>query len=235
MAESLKNVSRRLAQAMNLELIPSVTEETRTSRSNRSKTASKVGGHISNGLEWEQACIARVRSGEWNAFDKLIAAYGTRIYTHLYRLVGNREEAEDLAQETFLRAYRYLDSYDSIRPFGNWLYAIATNVGLGTLRVRSRQEELQVWDGRPQDQNADRVVYAGEDGRAAAQRTEMRTRIAVAVGKLPPLAAALVHLHYYEGMTIREAAGIVRCTEDAAKVALHRARKRLRLLLEEDQ
>lgn len=175
---------------------------------------------------WARACVNRVRAGEGPAFDALIGVYAGRIYSHLYRLTRSREESEDLAQETFLRAYRYLASYDVERPFRNWLYMIATNVAMTKLRgQRSGDVELD-WDWG---------AGAVGDARGEIAQRELRRSVAEAVNQLPPVVGALVHLHYFEGMTIRESAAILNMTDEAAKVALHRARRRLRGMLTEEE
>ena len=174
----------------------------------------------------EQECIAATCGGDPEAFDFLVDCYSARIYRHLYRLVKNREEAEDLTQETFLRAYRFFDRYDTARPFRSWLYTIATNLGRNAIRAqRRRGYPLQLDDDA---QPHSRTVIAQEKTLRDATAAELRDRLAKAVGRLPEKSSMLIRLHYAEQMTVREASEIVGMTESAAKVALHRARKTLR-------
>ena len=139
-------------------------------------------------------------------------------------MLRNREDAEDVVQESFLRAYRGLASFDQPRPFRKWLYTIASNLALNTLRARQRRGKTVALDfdddacGLPA--NTVPAMNVGSN--------ELADSLAKAVGGLQARPAALVHLHYMEGMTIREAAEVLDMTEEAAKVALHRARKRLR-------
>lgn len=181
---------------------------------------------------WETDCVARALDGDTTAFGKLVDEYSARIFTHLYRLVGNREEAEDLAQESFLRAYRFLARYDRSKPFRNWLYTIATNVAMNALRARRRRG----WSVSLDAESTEGLIAADtKDARQHLAHREQETRVADAVGRLPAQSASLVHLHYHEGMSIREAADIVGVSEGAAKVALHRARKSLRIWLIESE
>jgi RNA polymerase sigma-70 factor (ECF subfamily) len=146
-------------------------------------------------------------------------------------LVRHREEAEDLTQETFLRAYRFLSRYDAGRPFKNWLYTIATNVGLNALRARRRRGvsiSLEASHNVAPD-----FPLPTHDGRYAVAHRDLQDELAGALEQLPPQPALLIHLHYHEGMSIAEAAEIAGLSEGAAKVALHRARKRLREILVE--
>lgn len=171
--------------------------------------------------EDEAAWVARTLRGDEDAFGRLVDAYSSRVFTHLCRLVGNREEAEDLAQETFVRAYRFLERYDRRRPLRNWLYTIATRVGLNALRSRRRRPSVAM-DG------AAEPVDPREDGRQHAARRELEERVTEMMGRLPERSALLVHLHYREGLSVAEAAEAAGMTEGAAKVALHRARRSLR-------
>ncbi|HRI86979.1 MAG TPA: RNA polymerase sigma factor [Candidatus Hydrogenedentes bacterium] len=184
----------------------------------------------SSDTAWEIECVARVLSGDRASFDRVVDAYTARIFTHVYRITRNREEAEDVVQETFLRAYRKLANFDRLRPFRNWLYAIATNLALNALRSRQRRGQTVALDFETEPNEFDAQT---EDARAMLMRGDVAHRLARAIGMLPAQPAALVNLHYMEGMSIREAAETLNMTEDAAKVALHRARKRLRILLGE--
>jgi len=184
----------------------------------------------------EREWILQAQAGDSRAFGRLVESYAGRVYGLLYRLVRNREEAEDLAQETFVRAFRNLGRFDSTRPFRNWLYTICINAGLNVLRSRRRRGvivPLDTVDSAGSTREA--PVAPGPDARCSAMRGELRERLDTAVSQLPARSALLVQLHYTEGLPIREAAGIVGMTEGAAKVALCRARGTLRRLLVEEE
>ena len=185
--------------------------------------AARAHGPNDESGAWDRQCVIRTRHGDSAAFGLLVDHYASRIYAHLYRLVGSREEAEDLAQETFLRAYRYLDRYDTSRVFRTWLYTIATNTGLNALRTRRRQG-----DTVPLDELYPLSDAKVEEGWRVLEREERRDTVAKAIEKLSPRSALLIDLHYREGMTLREAGEIVGMSEGAAKVALLRARRALR-------
>ncbi len=177
--------------------------------------------------DWHEGNLAaQARTGDLDAFDALVALYTARIYTHLYRLLRNREEAEDVTQETFLRAYRYIYGFDASRSFRNWLYGIATNAGLDALRARKKHCQTIAFD---------EFFESKEPGGLDSHMLgELRDRLNHAVNRLPSRTAMVVHLHYYEGMTLGECAEIVDMTESAVKVALHRARHTMRKWLVED-
>ena len=183
---------------------------------------------------WEREHIARAIAGDQAAFGLIVERYASRIYTHLYRLVRNREEAEDLTQETFLRAFRFLDRFDMSRPFRNWLYTIATNVGLNALRSVKRRGIAVSLDADDPPPRGLATAAVAANGRDEAARDEVRQVLAEAVSRLAPRTAALIQLHYDEGMSIGEAAEVLGMKEGAAKVALCRARKQLREWLVEE-
>lgn len=180
------------------------------------------------GPNWERTCIEEMEGGNPEAFNRLVEQYSARIYSHLNRMLRSREEAEDATQETFIRAYRKIVSYDRTRPFRNWLYAIATNVGRNALRSRGRRIPSSRVDPGTE------VSRADDSNAVLAESHELRDRVVAAVDRLPEPLPLLIQLHYQEGLTIREAAQVLEMTEGAAKVALHRARKTLRTMLEKD-
>lgn len=176
----------------------------------------------------DREAVVRALHGDTSAFDELLERYMTRIYTHLYRFTKRREEAEDLTQETFIRAYRFLQQFDTARSFRSWLYTIATNTGINALRAKHRRIDAVSYDVRDEA-----GVVVGPDGREELARQDLKRQVAEAVDKLPPRAATLVHMHYFEGFSLREAGEVLGLSENAAKVALHRARGRLRETLAE--
>jgi RNA polymerase sigma-70 factor (ECF subfamily) len=170
--------------------------------------------------EAEIAAVRRALSGEDAAFGGIVDLYAGRIYTHLYRIVRNRQDAEDLTQEVFIKAFRFLGQYDESRPFRSWIFAIATNTAVSALR---RQKAQPAWEG-------ERTHH-----QAVASAPDLQDRVAQSVARLSPQAARLVDLHYREGMSLAEAAAVLGTTEGAAKTMLCRARKQLRQWLTEGE
>ncbi|MBI2425397.1 MAG: RNA polymerase sigma factor [Candidatus Hydrogenedentes bacterium] len=177
----------------------------------------------------EQESLRLALQGDGEAFACLVDHYMPRIYSHVYRMLRRREDAEDVTQEAFVRAWRFLHRYDAGRPFRNWLYTIASNLALNQLRLRQRRGDT-ISIEEPVE-----LPSVEEAATARIARGEHQRRIDAALAQLSPTAAALIQLHYQEGLAIREAAEILGMNENAAKVALHRARKALReILVEED-
>ncbi len=205
------------------------------SRAGRTPHVPRAGTPAADPAVREQGLLERAKTGDQEAYGELVDAYAASIYTHVYRLVRHRQEAEDLAQEAFLRAYRYLPRFEQGRPFRPWLYTIATNLAYNALRARGRRGHL-VASGAEGARPENWETASGEKPMAwdHLDAEERRNRLADAVAQLPEQAAALIHLHYHEGMALRQAGEILGLSETAAKVALHRARKKLRALLEKD-
>jgi RNA polymerase sigma-70 factor (ECF subfamily) len=179
--------------------------------------------------------VARAQAGDRSAFNEIVEAYSARIFTHLLRFVRNREEAEDLAQETFVRAYRALETFDRSRPLRGWLYAIATNVGLNGLRSRRRRIPPAPASPDREGTAPTEPVDPRADAREVAMRNELQERLFALLDRLSPRVAALVQLHYRDGLSLAEAGAMLGMSEGAAKVALHRARRSLREWLIEEE
>lgn len=175
----------------------------------------------SEGVEaWEVECVRRTVGGEPDAFNPLVAHYAPRIRAYLQRMLRNREEAEDLTQETFLKAFRALERFDADRPFKRWLYTIATNTGLNAIRgQKGRGTRVELDPDLP-------VFQSGRDGQSGGVAAEERLERALAF--LSPRAVQLIRLHYHEGFSLHEAGSILGMSEGAAKAALCRARQELR-------
>lgn len=160
----------------------------------------------------------RARDGNRGSFDELVARYRPRLVAFLVGRLGEPADAEDVAQETFLRAYDHLDRYDAGRPFATWLFAIGKNVAANHALARSRRARRD-------------LAGAATEAVAPAAGDGLWQRAAAA---LSPHAYRILWLRYGQGMTVHEIAAEVGRSGVAIKVALFRARRRL-LELEEER
>ena len=193
--------------------------------------ASSLEPATDDGAEaWEAACVREVQQGRPESFNPLVAHYAPRIRAYLHRMVRNREEAEDLTQETFLKAFQAIPRFQPDRPFKRWIYTIATNTGLNALRTRKRKGMQVEFDAYHVSAGS---VHAG--AAMAARESDMVENLEAALSTLPPRALQLVTLHYHEGFSLQEAGAVLGISEGAAKVALCRARQHLRSVLIEGQ
>ena len=176
--------------------------------------------------ESDPAIVRRVLAGDREAFRLLVERHEGHVYRAVLRVAGDADEAEDLAQETFLKAFRHLGRYDERWAFSTWLQTIATRTALNARRARSQAVaasiEAMEEEGRPlADPRA-------TDPAAAAQRGEWLERLRAEVAVLGQRMRVAFGLRYEEGLSVAEIAAITHSSETAVKVALHRARKALR-------
>ncbi len=175
-------------------------------------------------LQW----IAAARRGDRNAFSKLVQAYQIPVYNLTYRMLGNAQEAEDAAQETFLRAYKRLNTYLPDRKFSNWILSIASHYCIDLLRRRRYQwlslddDPVMAWLASDEEQPDD-----------AALRGEQAERVRSLLERLDPSYRAPLVLRYWHDLSYKEIASILDLTEPAVKTRLHRARLQMAALLEE--
>ena len=167
--------------------------------------------------------VAAARSGEREAFAALVRATYDRTYTLAFRLTGNEEDARDVVQETYLRAYRGIERFRGEAQVTTWLYRITANCAANQLgsRRRHRHEPLDVVAEAPDPTPATDPV-----DRAVA--TDLRVTLETAIAELPPRLRAVVVLRDVYDLPHEAIAAELGITETAAKVRLHRARRALR-------
>jgi RNA polymerase sigma-70 factor (ECF subfamily) len=181
--------------------------------------------------------MLRVRDDDPAAFAELVELYQHRLVTVMHHLVSNKEEAEDLAQEVFLRVYRTRKKYRPRAKFSTWLFTIANNLALNTLRSRQRKPSvpLDVRDSgplgpRPAEQLVrDRQSQPGE----RLQQQELAAIIQTALADLNERQRAAVVLNKFEDMNYAEIAEVMNLTTKAVKSLLSRARDNLRAALKQ--
>lgn len=165
--------------------------------------------------------ITRVRRGDPSAFDALVHAYMRQAFQLAYRVVGHREDAEDLVQEVFLAAYQYLDSFDVERPFGPWLMRIVLNRGANLRRSRARRETEPETDG----------VSGAPSALEESERTEAREQLVRAMAQLSERQRLIVTLFDVDGRTSTEIGEMLDLSAGTVRWHLHEARQRLRAAL----
>ena len=172
--------------------------------------------------EEEWRLVERVQGGDLTAFDILVRRYVRRAYSIAYRILGHREDAEDLVQDAFLAALEGIDTFRPGRPFGPWFYRIVVNRGYNAQRARS----LRITEALRED--APTSSPSPEDHVA---RSELGGRLAEAMGSLPERQRLVVQLFELEGFTGAEIAEILQIPSGTVRWYLHRARKILRAAL----
>lgn len=169
--------------------------------------------------ETDEALVARVRAGEPSAFDALVRRYLKRAFALAFRIVGQREDAEDLVQDAFVAALEHLDAYDDARPFRPWLDRIVVNRAINSRR-RQQRHPLEVLP----DQAAARVASPS----AAVEQRELQERLAAALERLPERQRLIVRLSGYEELNSAEIGELLELPAGTVRWELHQARKALR-------
>ena len=180
--------------------------------------------------EQEQDWLDRARAGEKAAFGLLVETYQRPVFALTYRMLGDVSEAEDAAQETFLRAYSRLDQYDPGRKFSTWLFSIANYHCID--RLRKRRVQLVGLDESP-------VVYSleGDSARPEADTLalEQAEEMQALVSQLEPDYRTPLVLRYWHDCSYQEIADVMDISVPAVKSRLFRARKKLASLYEAAQ
>lgn len=175
------------------------------------------------GVEDDSALVERVRGGDVAAFDQLVQRHMKRAFALAYRLLGHREDAEDLVQDAFIQALDRIDSFERGRPFAPWFFRILTNRGLNARQSRALRTMSEV----PED-----TASALDSPEQDAERGELRERLREAVAKLPERQQTIVQLFEIDGWTSGEIADALGITDGTVRWHLHEARRVLRTELE---
>ncbi len=170
----------------------------------------------------EDAGLGDALPGRPEAFERLVRLHMRDVYALAYRLTGRHADADDLAQETFLRAWKSLPAFRAESRFGTWLYRIAVNAFLNRKKALERRTRLEE---EARDRPPTRVP---EDPSGRAERDEIRRRLRLEVDRLPPRQRTAFVLHTYQGLDYETIASVMETTRDNVKVNLSLARKKLR-------
>ena len=182
--------------------------------------------------------VRLAQQGRELAFRELVHRYERPVFSLVFRMVRDRETAEDLAQETFIKVLNHIDRYSPDFKFSSWLFKIANNVTIDHLR-RRRLDTISI-DGSPSAVTAAEVEASAldpETGQESAldelEAREMGSAIERAIGRLRPEYRSCIILRHVEGRSYEEMADLLDTTVGALKMRVHRAREALQKLLED--
>ncbi|MFN8647754.1 MAG: sigma-70 family RNA polymerase sigma factor [Gemmatimonadales bacterium] len=174
------------------------------------------------------ALIEAHLAGDRRAFGQIVSRYQVRLLNFVYRMIGDRERAEDLVQEAFLRVYRHLDRFDRTRKFSTWVYTIASNLAKNELRNRSRSPLIAFDQGRATEDEEPRVVEYEDAASRPDQLYEqrhLRALVDQTVARLSSHHREVFVLRELEGKSYEEIAEIMHCNLGTVKSRLNRARQ----------
>ncbi len=180
----------------------------------------------------EATLLAAAREGDTRAFDELITRNREKIYMHAYHLLRSEDDAIEITQETFIRAWRALGRFDGKASLASWLYRIATNAVIDLCRRRKNHPEVELGDGPMRIDAASRTTpRSAEVPGSGIDRKEIGRRIEEAFTQLSPQHRAVIVLKEIEDLSYDEIARRVGCSIGTVMSRLHYARKHLQTLL----
>ena len=188
-------------------------------------------GTTATALDFDAQLMIRVREGDGASFGVLLEKHRSSVVHFLYRMVQNHAEAEELAQEVFLRVYRSRGTYEPAAKFTTWLFRIATHVALNALRDGKNER----WQERLDDDSSDAPARQVSDRRPSVEQSMVyeakMDEIRRAIAALPAKQRAAVLMHKYEELEYSQIAKVLSCSESAVKSLLFRAYETLRARL----
>ncbi len=171
--------------------------------------------------------VSAFLNGEERAFSELVERYQTRLLNFIYRTIGDREKAEDLVQEVFIRVYRHLHRFDRSKKFSTWVYTIASNLAKNELRNRSRNPLVLFQTITKNWQDEERPLQFEDIGNRPDDlftKRDIREKVEEAVGQLPEHHRNVFVLRELEGKSYEEIAEITHTNLGTVKSRLNRAR-----------
>jgi RNA polymerase sigma-70 factor (ECF subfamily) len=184
----------------------------------------------------DSAVVTAFLNGEERAFTELVERYQTRLLNFIYRTIGDRDRAEDLVQEVFIRVYRHLHRFDRSKKFSTWAYTIASNLAKNELRNRSRNPLVLFQSMRSQGEEGEERPIEFEDATSRPddmyRKRHLQELVEGTVSKLPEHHREVFVLREIEGKSYEEIAEITHCNLGTVKSRLNRARTAFAAIIE---
>jgi RNA polymerase sigma-70 factor (ECF subfamily) len=182
--------------------------------------------------ESDGAAVVRAQSGDGDAFRVLVERHSRSVFRLAFRMTGNEQDAEDVVQETFLRAYKQLRHYESRSSFSTWLYRIASNYSLDLIRMRKRHEDKREPDSEQGRSALDTVAAVDPAQDRLVFSNQVQQRVNDAMKELSDLERSAFVLRHFEGLSIEDIGGMLGTSLNATKHSIFRAVQKLRKRLE---
>ena len=185
-------------------------------------------------MEWtDSAAAEEARKGNQHAFRVLVERHSRPVFRLAFRMTGNEQDAEDVVQESFLRAYRQIERFDGRAAFGTWLYRIAANCSLDLLRARKIREDRRV---SPTEEESlgwlENVATQAPSPERLTQSGQIASLLRPALAQLSDMERTAFILRHYEGCDIEQISQVLGVKANAAKHTVFRAVQKLRRALE---
>ena len=181
----------------------------------------------------EAEIVIRVLKGDRQAYALLVEEYKNPIYNLAYRMTNNSQDAEDLAQETFLRSFRELSRYDTNRSFYTWLYTISLNLIRNHLKKTGRKTDFRNMDTSSDISAFDaKKVVSNEVDNKDESRKELEKQLEICLQKLSPELREMLVLRFYQGLSFETIADITGFSQSAVKMRVYRGLATLKKIIQ---
>ena len=173
--------------------------------------------------------IKEVLKGDQNAFAEIVELFQDKLYRICYRMLGNKHEAEDIAQEAFVRAFINIHTFDTNRKFSTWLYRIGTNLCIDRIRKKKPDYFLDAEVAGTEGLNMYSQIASKEElPEQEVLKMEMQDRVQYEISRLPDKYRAVIVLKYMEDLPLQEISDILEMPLGTVKTRIHRGREALR-------
>ncbi|WP_353948716.1 RNA polymerase sigma factor SigW [Sporolactobacillus sp. Y61] len=182
----------------------------------------------------EKRLIKKVKKGDHQAFAELVDRYKNSVFNICFRMVGNRQEAEDLSQETFIRAYNHIDRFDINRRFSTWIFRIATNLSIDSLRRKKASVSLDAEVPGTDGLSLNTMLSDPDESSHPDKhllRSETEQWVQHGIAQLPEKYRSAVVLKYIEELSLKEISEVMDLPIGTVKTRVHRGREMLRKTL----
>lgn len=176
--------------------------------------------------------VERARTGDRRAFGRLVEKYQRRVYALAFGILRQRDDAWDVAQEAFVKAYKKLDKFEGTSAFYTWLYRITYNLSIDTLRDKARRETVDLEDARATEDRGEGDARLSQHPDREAQRKELHRVLQEALSKLSDKHRAIIVLREVEGLSYEEMAEVLGISKGTVMSRLFHARQNLQTLLQ---
>jgi RNA polymerase sigma-70 factor (ECF subfamily) len=185
----------------------------------------------------DAVAVERTLAGEREAYRVLVERHSAYVYRLAYRMTGNKEDAEEVVQEAFLRAYQKLQQFAGNANFATWVYRIAANYAIDRLRQRKsedsrREQPKRVGEGEPESDPLSEVKDAAPSPERLAGSAQLAAKMKEALDTLTPAERTAIVMRHWDGCGIEEIAAVLKSNTSAAKNTVFRAVQKLRLALQ---
>ncbi|WP_339883166.1 sigma-70 family RNA polymerase sigma factor [Polaribacter vadi] len=177
----------------------------------------------------DQIYITKVINGDTNAFASLVNTYKNMVFSLVFKMTKNREEAEEISQDTFIKAYKNLSKFKGDSKFSTWLYRIAYHTSLDNLKKnKNNNNSFEI------NEITFNQIKATEHILEGIERKERAKMMEICLHKLPDEERTIIWMFYYDELSLKEITEITSMSESNLKVKLHRARKKLLTIVKEN-